>query len=403
MKRNVYYLLILLSALCLSQASCSRHLQSQFNIDVTLKDLPNTTIHLEELGINRVTLIATATTDRDGHAVLNGVFNTPQLYRLSIKNRGQIFLIIDQEDIHIDANPGNTRDYRVSGSPRSIQLRHFLQNVYELNKAMVAEEFSSPGYALLPEDSLSAATATRFSQRQKLYTFIKANADTTTLLPLALFYANFLPLDEEASYLRQFTTGLSQRFASEPDIVSNFQASFFNTYNGYVNDNKIGQDTSAASHLVGQPFKDFALKDIEGISVNTATYTGQYIVIQFLGSWNAKSRTANKELQQVRAQLPGYPVQLLSVYIEDNDKDFSKALTEDNILWPQVSSLQGWNCSIARQFRVNTVPRTVIISPEHRIIGFDWQPARIISEVKSSSQPPVRSSDSLSRTTVSAR
>lgn len=402
MKRNVFYFLILLSAFCLTQASCSRDLQSQFNIDVTLKAHPNATIYLEELGINKVTLIASATTDKHGNAVLNGVYNTPQLYRLSIKNKGQIFLIVDNNDIHIEAQPGNILDYTISGSPRSTQLYRFLQHVYALNKEMVAEEFSTQKRLKTVTDTLPVPPVTgHLPHREQLYSFIKKNADTTTLLPLALFYANFLPLEEEAVYLRQFTAGLSKRFVSEPEIVSNFQSSFFSTYNGYINEHKISNDSITGNNLIGQPLKDFAMKDIEGITVNTATYKGQYIIIQFLGSWNPQSRIVNKELQQVRTQLNSYPVKLLSVYIEENKKDFSQALTEDNVMWPQLSSLSGWNCSIVRQFGINTVPRTVIIGPDHRIIGFDWQPSRIISEIKSNSQPAV--ADTVPRHTIALR
>lgn len=404
MKRNVFYFLILLTAFCLSQASCSRHLQSQFHIEVALDGYPDATIHLEELGINKVTLIATATTDKNGKALLNGVYNTPRLYRLSIKNKGQIFLIIDKDDIHISANPAHTLDYTISGSPRSVQVHHFLQNVYALNKEMVAAEFNAKKNTGSINDTFATPPPNGLiARKEQLYTFIKKNADTTTLLPLALFYANFLPIEEEGVYLKQFTANLGKRFESEPDIVSDFQRSFFGTYNSYINDHKIGTDSTTGRSLIGQSFKDFAMKDPEGISVNTATYAGQYIIIQFVGSWNPQSRTLNKELQQVRTQLSGYPVKLLSVYIEENINDFSKALAEDNVMWPQLSSLQGWNCRIVRQLQVNTVPRTVVIGPDHRVMGFDWPLSHIISEIKNHSQPVAPQTDSPPLNAVSIR
>ena len=45
-----------------------------------------------------------------------------------------------------------------------------------------------------------------------------------------------------------------------------------------------------------------------------------------------------------------------------------KAIETDGLEWPQVSDLKGWNNAVATQYGVRSIPYTVLLDPEGKIV-----------------------------------
>lgn len=364
--------------------------QQQFALKLHMAAYPNKQVALEELDLDKVTLVNNGTTDDKGVLELSGVFSKPNLYRVSIDSVGYIYFVLDAKEISIQLDSTHVIDYTISGSKRSSQLHQFMQQMFELNKHVIKEELLPKPIAsnantkentLVPDSSLHNTSSTS-SAKNTLLNFIQSNADTASFLPLALFYANFLPLEEKAQYLKSFTHKLRERFASETTLVDAYERAFFSTYNAFINDKKIQTDSFSYASIINKTMPKFQLKDPEGASVSSQIYKDKYLVIQFVGSWNANSRAANKQMQAVYNQLVDYPVQLISVFIEQDSMQWISSVKEDNLPWPQLSSIKSWNCAYIQAMKVVTVPTTIIIDPQQKVIGADWTINDIITEIK---------------------
>lgn len=237
MSKRISILWVISIVLCLVPMACSRHAQERFELHVQFQAAPNTVINLEELGINKATLIASVTTDSVGKAVLSGVFEKPELYRLSLKNKGQLFIIIDQEATSLEIGSVKNLAYTITGSPRSQQLQDFMKEMYRLNHDMVTASFNKTLVATEADAAVLIQSRSPVpAPEENLKQFVKQNADTATLLPLALFYANFLPLDENARYLKQFAIQLGKRFEMEETVVKEYQKTFAASYKKYISE-----------------------------------------------------------------------------------------------------------------------------------------------------------------------
>jgi hypothetical protein len=60
---------------------------------------------------------------------------------------------------------------------------------------------------------------------------------------------------------------------------------------------------------------------------------------------------------------------IMSVSLDQDKEKWIAAIKQDNLTWPNhVSDLGGWNSKVPRLYEVNSVPFTVLIDKEGRII-----------------------------------
>ena len=54
----------------------------------------------------------------------------------------------------------------------------------------------------------------------------------------------------------------------------------------------------------------------------------------------------------------------------DKTKDrWVKAIEKDGLTWPQVSDLKGWSTAVAQQYGVSSIPHTILLDKEGRILA----------------------------------
>lgn len=392
MKHLLFKLAILLCLISLG--SCRSDVQNQFELSVQTIGFPATTLILEELDIDKVFLIDSLKTDDNGFAILKGKYGKPNLYRLTIKDKGQVYLVLDQNKIDIKIDSTDVFNYTVEGSPRSSQLKSFVKQIFEFNKQIAEATFSSK-FTKIDNDSLAQNSDVTVDLKIKMNQFVKLNADTVTSLPLALFFANFLPMEKEAKYLNQFLNKIYQRFPDQTLDINSYQKLFFNNYNLFVNEQKIQMDSLSQGMHIGKPAPVLKAYDIDGTEISSNQYKDKYLVVQFVGSWNENSRYWNKQLTSLQKELPNYPIQIMSIYVEQDKAQFIKAVEEDNLPWPQLSTFKSWHCPNLTSLDVVTIPTTIVINPESTIVGIDWSLAQLKEELKAMAKPIEPKVDSL--------
>lgn len=50
-------------------------------------------------------------------------------------------------------------------------------------------------------------------------------------------------------------------------------------------------------------------------------------------------------------------------------EDSLKAIKDDGLIWPYVSDLNYWDNEISRYFGINSIPATILIDPEGKIVA----------------------------------
>jgi hypothetical protein len=381
------YIITAIIILCVV-SSCSKVSQKHFSIQIDASAFPNSEVELEELDINKIAVIAKGTTDSLGNIKFEGVYNESHLCRLRLGDSKYIYLMMDARAISVKILSSDLLDVDIKGSPRTSQLQQFMLGLAQLNKSIRINTLTAQKY-ITPSVDTTANNNLEDGKKQ-IFKYISNQMDTVTSLPLALLYANFLDVSQYPLYLRNFTQSLAARFPLQQATVEKYTQYFLATYNKYVLDRRITNDSLTFLNVRNTTLQDFTIPDFEGTLVNTAHFTDKYIVMQFLSAENEASRNANKHLNNAYQQLKDYPVQFLSIYIESDSTQWVNAAISDNLPWPQLSSLKSWNCPVVNSLQVITVPTVLVIDNQHRIVAANWTLQEIVENIKANTQKIIK-------------
>lgn len=129
---------------------------------------------------------------------------------------------------------------------------------------------------------------------------------------------------------------------------------------------------SMAPIALGEKYKDLELVDENGKTVHLSDYVkpGQYNMVEFWASWCGPCRG---EIPHLRHVYDAYgkgkdAFNMISVSIDDKEKDWKQALREENMKWTQLCDLKGWKGDVIDKYKIQGVPFCLILDKEGRII-----------------------------------
>jgi peroxiredoxin len=139
------------------------------------------------------------------------------------------------------------------------------------------------------------------------------------------------------------------------------------------------QDNDYYSYLVGHLAKlektkvgniapDFTMKDTAGNDVSLKDFRGNYTLIDFWAAWCGPCRRANPHVVEIYNEFNAKGFQVLGVSFDQDKEKWLQAIKDDQLPWTQVSDLQGWNNAAGKLYGVNSIPHTVLIDPEGKIV-----------------------------------
>lgn len=122
---------------------------------------------------------------------------------------------------------------------------------------------------------------------------------------------------------------------------------------------------------VGQQAPDLMLKNPEGKAIKISDYLGKYLLLDFWASWCAPCRAENPNLVKSYQKYHDKGFEILGISLDDAARKdaWSEAIKKDNLLWPQVSDLRGWDSLAAKIYGINAIPASFLLDPEGRIIA----------------------------------
>jgi peroxiredoxin len=59
---------------------------------------------------------------------------------------------------------------------------------------------------------------------------------------------------------------------------------------------------------------------------------------------------------------------IVGISLDENKDDWMAATKQLNITWPQMSDLQGWDNAAARKFSVTSIPHTIVVNQQGKIL-----------------------------------
>ncbi|NNE26820.1 MAG: TlpA family protein disulfide reductase [Saprospiraceae bacterium] len=128
----------------------------------------------------------------------------------------------------------------------------------------------------------------------------------------------------------------------------------------------------------GRPAPDFSTELIDGTPFKLSELKGNYVLLDFWGSWCAPCRRDNPKLVRLHNEFKdsrfknAEGFRIVTVALEKDNRRWEKAAQKDGFSWKHqiVTTAKVVLLSpIAQKFNVSEVPTKFLIDPEGNIIG----------------------------------
>ncbi len=121
----------------------------------------------------------------------------------------------------------------------------------------------------------------------------------------------------------------------------------------------------------GDKAPNFKAKLVDGTSFQLSDLKGEYVLLDFWGSWCGPCRKQNRDLVRFYNKNKD-KITIVSIALEKNDDNWKVASEMDGIVWKhqivQIKSMV-FMSDIAKKYGVSSIPTKLLISPEGILLG----------------------------------
>ena len=196
--------------------------------------------------------------------------------------------------------------------------------------------------------------------------FIKKFIDTNInskicLIALYQTYGQSAPvlnIDEDIMYYEKVLDGLKENFPTSNHIT-------------LLSD----QIHKAKPLSIGAMAPTFTLPNEQGDSIKLSEFIGKIVLLDFWASWCRPCRIENPKLVSLHDKYSTKGFEIISISLDGTSrqknpkKDWIEAIQKDKLDWVHLSELNGWQTFVRELYNFNSIPYTVLIDEDGRIIG----------------------------------
>jgi peroxiredoxin len=128
--------------------------------------------------------------------------------------------------------------------------------------------------------------------------------------------------------------------------------------------------------MAGAYAPDFEVTLIDGTSFSLSDLKGQYVLLQFWGSWCGPCRQENPHLVSLYNQFHEKGFEVVSIGVETQEDRWRQAISADGLRWPyHIADMQRFKGGVASLYNIHAIPTTFLINPEGMIMGVSLSPS----------------------------
>ena len=127
---------------------------------------------------------------------------------------------------------------------------------------------------------------------------------------------------------------------------------------------------------------DFTVAGLKGDSITLSTLKGKVLILDFWASWCGPCRFSNRHLVKMYNKYKDKGLEILSVSLDDELKDWKKAVVKDKITWLQGIDLGGWDALAAIKWQVDALPTTFIVNKDGDVVAINPEKDDLEKKIK---------------------
>jgi len=121
---------------------------------------------------------------------------------------------------------------------------------------------------------------------------------------------------------------------------------------------------------VGKVAPELEGKSPDGRTIKLSDFRGKYVLVDFWASWCRPCRAENPNVVMAYNKYKDKKFVILSVSLDSDAASWKNAIEAGGLIWSShISSLQRWSCPLARKYRVQSIPYSILVGPDGKIVA----------------------------------
>ncbi len=124
-------------------------------------------------------------------------------------------------------------------------------------------------------------------------------------------------------------------------------------------------DGSSGEDVQGEPIPDFTLNDIDGKPLSLSSLRGQYVVLDFWGTWCVWCMKGMPKMKEYYTKYAG-KFEIVGIDSGDTKQEWKAAVKEHSLTWKHVYCPEG--NPLMEQYDISAFPTKMVIDPKGNMI-----------------------------------
>lgn len=369
--------LIALAAITLYSCSTSNSGHtSDFEIKGNLSNSKGEVIYLEKLSQQGVLAVDSTTIDEKGGFLMNHYSPSIGFYRLRIAESNFAMMVLDSSQkvtVTADArNLGST--FKAEGSEDTKLFLEYsaLAQTHKMRTDSLENVFRT-ALITMKLDSVRADSLSKELQKpyeEMIHQYSEMIAKKIKDNPNS--FASIMPIqqlrpEEYLDAYKALDKGLSEKYPDNKDIKS---------FHGMVKQAEMMVSRTQAIKIGGEA-PELILPMPNDKDLALSSLRGKVVLIDFWASWCGPCRKEMPTVKRAYEKYKSKGFEILGVSLDKDRSAWLQAISSDGLTWPQVSDLKFWQSEACEIYAVQSIPYTVLIDKEGKIIATDLRGAAL--------------------------
>ena len=353
---------------------------NNFAISGTIIGANDKTFYLEALSQQGNIDVAKAVADKDGHFEMIGSIPGFGMYQLRLgegKDKIIPLTLVPEDQVVVD---GDIDSYsstpKISGTSWGKVMTDYMAKYSEFHKEQ--EELMKLQGTLSDEELTQKYLVLKAKVDD--FAIAKMNEDPSNPFNLVLSSSATPSMGfenwsiENLDVLKSVADAFSSEYPDSPlsSTLSNQAYQIELGYNQYLANNS-GERVAP----------EIALNTPEGKELRLSSLRGKYVLIDFWASWCGPCRKESPNMVRLYNEYKDLGFTILSVSLDENAEKWTQAIEKDGLIWPNhVSDLLQWKTPMVQLYGFNSIPHTVLVDKEGKIIASGLRGASLEQKLK---------------------